>query len=134
MDPVLLEVRQQSAEIAELREIIEHLARRNLEKEDRRAAIALFPLAAGLVQSRDFTARSLLAVAFDARTPEGQAIRELAKDISGDGDPDENARALGRMLKRVSGVTLGGYRLEPRGEASEGLRWRLVRVSRAENP
>ncbi len=124
-DALVLELRMVRADLNELRDSHADLLRRLLEAGDRRTGVVLFPLMAELVPGR-FTAKEVLSVAFDTRTPTGKALLELVKEHATD---DGGLRAFGRQLARLEGVPLAGYRLVRDGQANAGRRWRLVRVS-----
>jgi len=124
-DPALLQLRVLTDAVAALADEHRHLQRRLLERDDRRAGLVLWPLAAELTNGRPFTGPGLLAVALDTRTAVGQAVKEVITELS-EGD---TLRSFGRTLQRLQGVPLAGFRLVPAGESREGLRWRLVPVS-----
>jgi hypothetical protein len=125
-DPALLELRLLRETVAALADEQRHLQRRLLERDDRRAGLVLWPLAAELTNGRPFTGQGLLQAALATRTPVGQAVRELIVEAA---DGAGGMRAFGRLLQRLQGVPLAGYRLVAAGESREGLRWRLVQVS-----
>ncbi|MBK7515319.1 MAG: hypothetical protein IPI51_06830 [Betaproteobacteria bacterium] len=125
-DPTLLQLRMLTETVAALAEENRHLQRRLLERDDRRAGLVLWPLAHELVGERPFTGPGLLQAALNTRTAVGQAVRELIVEAA---DGAGGMRAFGRMLQRLQGVPLSGFRLVPSGESREGLRWRLVQVS-----
>ena len=125
-DAHTLELRLVRAELAEVRELQTDLVRRLLEREDRRTGIVLLPLAAELVGLRDFDAGMLATVAYNDRTPIGQALTEIIGDYT---DGDGGFRGLAHLLKRLQGAHLAGCKLMPRGEGRGGLRWRIVQVS-----
>jgi hypothetical protein len=126
---MLLEVRQLHAKVADLVDEQRHLLRALLAGPDRRAGVVLLPLVAELVGDGAFTATSLLRGAMNDRTPTGQAARDVLGDLTTEAG---GLRAFGRLLARLQGVPLAGYRLVPDGEASEGRRWRMQRVSEGE--
>jgi hypothetical protein len=126
---VLAEVRAMRAEITALAESVDHLARRSLEREDRRIGEALLPLVAGLVGADAFTAATLAATLLNARSPEAQAARELIADLCA---TEGGLRAFGKLLARLDGVVLGEHRLVPAGARRDGRLWR-VRVLSAKN-
>ena len=125
-DPAMLELRRLSAEVAALREDQQYLLRALLASDDRRIGQALLPMVAELVGCGMFTGQSLLAGALKDQTPVGLAARDVLADLVSD---TGGLRAFGRMLSRLEGVPLAGCRLTPAGEASEGRRWRVTRVS-----
>jgi hypothetical protein len=124
-DPALLELRVLREAVSQLAEETRHLTRRLLERDDRRAGLVLWPLVHELVGERPFTGPGLLQAALNTRTPIGQAVKEIITELS-DGD---TLRSFGRMLQRLQGVPLAGYRLVYVGESRGGLRWQLARVS-----
>lgn len=128
---ILNEQRRQAAELAELRYTCEDLARQLLKAQDRRIGAALLPLAHELLGDRTFTQSSLIAAAFEARTAIGAAVLELARDVGAGGDVP---KSFGRLLGRLEGAVLNGYRLAPSGESRGSLAWQVVRVSGEENP
>lgn len=125
-DAALLELRLLREAVAVLADEQRHLQRRLLERDDRRTGIVLLPLAAELVGLRDFDAGMLATVAYNDRTPIGQALTEIIGDYT---DGDGGFRGLAHLLKRLQGVHLAGCKLMPRGEGRGGLRWRVVQVS-----
>jgi hypothetical protein len=125
-DPALLELRLLREAVAALVDEQRHLTRRLLERDDRRAGLVLFPLISALAGSSPFTAGGLLQAALNDRSSVGQAVRELIVEASAG---TAGLRAFGRLLARLEGCTLAGFKLTAAGEAREGLRWRLVRVS-----
>jgi hypothetical protein len=126
MSALVLEVRAMRAEVHELRDSIDHLARRTLEREDRRVGEALLPLACELIGAETFTSVALAAAALNERTVAGQAVRELiAEYCSSSG----GLRALGKLLARLDGIALAEHRLVPAGEHRAGRAWRVERVS-----
>lgn len=125
-DPAMLELRRLSVEVAALREDQQYLLRALLASDDRRIGQALLPMVADLVGGGMFTGPSLLAGALKDQTPVGRAARDALADMVTD---TGGLRAFGRLLARLEGVPLAGCRLTPAGEASEGRRWRVLRVS-----
>jgi len=119
---IALELRRLAAVIAALGEDVRHLERRPLAADDRRIVTVLLPLAAELIGEEWFTVPLLLQSALEDRTSLGQALREVLNDYG-------SIRAVGRLLARLDGVTLGGCRLTPAGERRDGRAWRVVRVS-----
>ncbi len=122
-DPLALELRRLQAEQADTRALVEHLLRRQLTRETRRAGRVLLPLVAQVVGvGKTFSAPALMAAALNARTPAGDALREMLADYVGEAS---GMRGLGWELAELQGVPLAGYRLEPAGEAREGNLWRV---------
>lgn len=125
-DPAALEMRRLRDKVEELCEEQRYVMRALLARDDRRAGLVLLPLVAELLGSCTFTAAGLLAASLNARTPAGQAAREVLADMATDSG---GLRAFGRLLSRLEGVVLAGCRLQAAGETGEGRRWRLTRVS-----
>jgi hypothetical protein len=67
-----------------------------------------------------------MAAVLNDRTPAGQAMRELAGDYATECG---GLRAFGRLLARLEGVPLAGLRLVRRGQARDGVSWKVSRVS-----
>lgn len=122
-----LKLRVMQSQLTDLLDEQRHLARRLLEREDRRIGTVLLPLLHELIGDAAFTAASAAARALNDRTATGQAVRELLADVGmGDGG---GLRSFGRLLQRLDGAPLAGLRLLPAGERREGLAWRMVHVS-----
>jgi hypothetical protein len=121
-----LQLRLMQAMLEELRESVDHLGRRLLERDDRRTGEALLPLVAAILGSQTFTAPSLAAALLNDRSAEGQAAREL---VAGFCSTDGGLRAFGKLLARLDGVALAGCRLVPVSSRRDGRLWRVVRVS-----
>lgn len=126
-DAALVELRLVRQELAAVRESHDYLLRRLLDRDDRRTGAALLPLLAELMDGAIDVA-GVATVALNDRSAAGQALRELvAEHVTDEG----GLRAFGRMLARLEGVSLGGYRLVRDGAARGVVRWR-VRVSGGE--
>ncbi|MBN8510129.1 MAG: hypothetical protein J0L57_16150 [Burkholderiales bacterium] len=125
---VALELRSMRVELAELREDLATLLRRQLKREDRRIALALWPWAGEIVCGEKFIATSLSELALGDRSAYGEAARELIAEANGDGT---DLRPFGEFLARMEGVPLAGWRLVDAGDVHGVRRWRLRRVGEA---
>jgi hypothetical protein len=121
-DPLLLELRQLRAELAELRAIVVDRVRADLAPQDRRIGAALLPLAAE-VHGGEFSAAELAAAALNDRSAAGQALCELIRDHGT--DEGGGFRTLARLLERIHGMPLGGCRLVRLSESRTGRRFRV---------
>jgi hypothetical protein len=124
-----LAVRALGAKVDDLVEEQRYVLGMLLAREDRRMGRLLLPLAVEIVGGSMFTGPGLLAASRNDRTAAGKARREVLADLLADVG---SLRAFGKLLARLEGKPLSGYRLVPAGEVSEGLRWRIERVSGVE--
>ena len=97
------------AELAALREEIQHLTRSTLSPTDRRELRLVLPAAHALLGTALWNAAELAAAARD------ETAGEVAQVISDHASEDGGHRSLGRLLARCDGATSGGYRLRKAG-------------------
>ena len=109
-------------ELAEVREMQEHLARRLLDHDDRRTGGALVPLLGEIFESTPFTAADIATRALNDQTATGAAVRELLGERLTESG---GLRPFGRFLARIEGVRFDGWRLVAAGETRGVMRWRV---------
>ena len=115
-----LEFRAMRAELAELRDDHRELQRQLLAKADRRTGMRLAPAIARTVgEGRPFTVADLAALVLNADGPAAGVVRDALADHS---DADGGFRGFGRLLQRLEGVPLAGWRIQ----RASGDRWRVV--------
>ena len=125
-DASMFELRLVRAELAGLRECIADLQHQLLAKHDRRTGLRLVPSIARLLgEDRPFEVAALAAAALNATSPAGGVVRDVLTEHA---DADGGFRAFGRLLQRLHGVPMGGWRIQRAGPE----RWRLVAGFRAE--
>lgn len=124
---LVAELRALRAEMAELREAHDAMARELMAPSDRRLGAALVPLLAEMLGAEEFTAADLAAHALNARTPEAAALRDLIKPMVTE---TGGVRSLGRALARLANREFCGARLTLAAER-RGVQWWRVRVSGA---
>ena len=119
-DAHTLEMRRIAAELAELRDDHRELQRQLLAKSDRRTGMRLAPAIARIVGAdRPFTVADLAALVLNAGTPAAGVVLDALADHA---DDDGGFRGFGRLLQRLQGVPLAGWRIQ----RASGERWRVV--------
>jgi hypothetical protein len=116
-EAVLRELQAMRVELAMLIEEQQHLSRRLLASEDRRALGELLPAIAALVGDRAWTVAELYRTALAADDGFAALLELLAQWSTEDG----GRRALGRLLARCDGVTTAGHRLVRVGRGAEAV-------------
>ena len=115
-----LELRLLRAELAELRYDHRELHRQLLAKADRRIGIRLVPAIARTIGAgRPFAVADLAALVLNADTPAAGVVLDALADHA---DDDGGFRGFGRLLQRLEGVPLAGWRIQ----RATGERWRVV--------
>ena len=119
-DALTLELRLLRAELADLRDDHRELQRQLLSKADRRTGLRLAPAIVRVVgEGRSFTVAYLAGLVVEDYTPAACVIRDALADHA---DADGGFRGLGRLLQRLQGVPLAGWRIQ----RATGERWRVV--------
>ncbi len=119
-DALTLELRAMRAELRDLRDDHRELQRQLLSKADRRTGLRLAPSIARTVgEDRPFTVADLAALVLNAGTPAAVVVRDALADHA---DDDGGFRGFGRLLQRLQGVPLAGWRIQ----RATGERWRVV--------
>ena len=111
-------LRELVAEVAGLRCAME---RPRQLQDDRAAVLEMLTAINSAVADRAFTARDILA---HAALPQSWRLQTAIGAVVGAGSP---ARTLGRALRRIDGLALGGLSVQRIGENRDGAIW-LVRV------
>ena len=125
-DAVVLELRRLAAMVEAQNDCIGDLQRRLLAKDDRRTALRLIPALARIAgDGRPFEVAKLAALVLNDRRPAAGVVRDALGDHA---DVDGGFRGFGRLLQRLHGVPMGGWRIQRAGPE----RWRLVAGFRAE--
>jgi hypothetical protein len=119
---LLIEVRRLAAAVEVLRESHDHLARRQLERDDRRAGCVLVPLLGDLFYTEPFTAAGAAARGLSDRSATGQALCEFVAEYTAGAD----LKAFGKLLARLEGVPFDGCRLVRAGKTAGVVRWRVA--------
>ena len=119
-DPALLELRLLREAVAVLADEQRELQRQLLAKADRRTGMRLAPAIARTAgDGRAFTVSYLAGLVVDSDTPAAGVIRDALADHADDGG---GFRSFGRLLQRLEGVPLAGWRIQ----RVNGERWRVV--------
>ena len=119
-DAALLELRLLREAVAVLADEQRELQRQLLAKADRHTGMRLAPAIARTVgEGRPFTVADLAALVLNADGPAAGVVRDALADHS---DADGGFRGLGRLLQRLQGVPLAGWRIQ----RVNGERWRVV--------
>jgi hypothetical protein len=119
-DQTLLQLRVLTEAVAELRDDHRELQRQLLAKPDRRTGMRLVPAIARTVgDGRPFAVADLAALVLNADTPAAGVVRDTMTDYP---DADGGFRSFGRLLQRLEGVPLAGWRIQ----RATGERWRVV--------
>jgi hypothetical protein len=126
--PQDLLLRRLCASQDELREDLEHLTRRLLERDDRDIGAQLVPLLGAALDSEPFTAAGASAWAMNhEHSLTGQALeKKIGEYLIGGG----GMRSFGRLLARLEGVTFKGGRLVSAGKTGGVERWRVSSASK----
>lgn len=121
-DAVLSELRRLAADVRELRDEQQHLARRLLAADDRRALASLLPPAFELLGTAAWTAPDLAGAAVASRSEHADRLAAVIADYGGGG----GLRAFGKLLARCEGVAAAGLRLVRVGPGDgSGIIYRL---------
>jgi hypothetical protein len=115
---------------AEMRALRAQLAERGrprcgttISRFDRERCAIVLPGISAAIGDETFTVRALLARAF------GDDLMLLASIAQAVGDDDAAGRRLGKLLAKVEGLEVDGYRVERVDDNNgEGCYWKVVRL------